>query len=318
MRVSIGVGFAALLALSAVASAQPAGFKPPLGRNGHPDLQGFWSSHAVTPLERPDGIASLTVTPEQAKEMVAKANETEGEVRDPEDDLDVIKGVQLLEIDGELRSSLVITPANGKLPLTAFSRAAQARRTALRKTGFDNPEERPVGERCVGGPGDPPQLYVSDVYPNQIVQTPDGIVISTEAVHGGRIIDMTGRAPPHAVRSRDGYSAGHWDGDTLVVETDHLAANDPGGIQSRGGAPVGGGSRIIERFQLISADQILYRFTVEDPALYSGPWLAEVVLNRAQGPVYEFACHGANYALTNILQSARVGRQGSNRSAKPN
>lgn len=318
MRISIGAGLAALFAFSAAASAQTASFKPSLTSDGHPDLQGFWSSHVVTTLERPDGIAGLIVTPEQAQELIAKANETEGEVRDPEDDLEVIKGVQLLEMNGELRSSLIVEPTDGKLPLTALSRAARARRADLRTTGFDNPEERPVGERCVGGPGDPPQLYVSDVYPNQIVQTPDGIIIGTEHVHGGRIIDMSGRALPNAMRSRDGYSAGHWEGDTLVVETDHLDATDPGGIQSRGGAPVSGGSRIIERFQLISADEILYRFTADDPALYSVPWLAEVVLKRAKGPIYEFACHGANYALTNVLQSARLGRQGSARPAKPN
>lgn len=307
MRIHPGLALAALLASPAL--AQPA-FSPPRLADGHPDLQGYWSSNAATTLERPAGIVGLIVTDEAvAKRLITDSNEGEGDVRDPEDDLEILHSTHLLEIDGQFRSSLVVTPSDGKLPLTALARTARRQGSQFYKAGYDNPEERPVGERCIGGPGDPPSLYQGDHYPNHIVQTPTGIAIATEAVHGGRIIDMTGHTPPQAVRSRDGYSAGQWDGDTLIVTTDHIAVDDPHGIQIRGGTPVSGGSRIIERFQLISADAMLYRFTIEDPALYRAPWTAETILKRGKGPVYEFACHEANYALGNVLLAARVNRQ---------
>jgi hypothetical protein len=281
MRIPLGLALAAILASPAFAQTA---FAPPQLADGHPDLQGYWSSNAATSLERPAGIVGLIVTDEAvAKKLIEASNEPEGDVRDPEDDLAILHGTSLLEIDGQARSSLIVSPSDGKLPLTLLAKAGRKERAQYFRAGYDNPEERPVGERCIGGPGDPPALYQGDHYPNHIVQTPAGIMIATEAVHGGRIIDMTGQTPPEAVRSRDGYSAGRWEGDTLVVTTDHLAVIDPGGVQSRDGAPVSGGSRIVERFQMISAEAMLYRFTIEDAALYSAPWMAETILNRGKG-----------------------------------
>jgi len=306
MRIPVCLAMAALV--SPAFGQTP--FSPPRLTDGHPDLQGYWSSNFATTLERPAGIVGLIVTDDAvAKQLIDKSNEPEGDVRDPEDDLEILHGTSLLEIDGQFRSSLIVSPSDGKLPLTLLAKTARKERAQYFRAGYDNPEERPVGERCIGGPGDPPALYHGDHYPNHIVQTPAGIMIATEAVHGGRIIDMSGQRPPEAVRSRDGYSAGRWEGDALVVETDHFTIVDPGGVQSRDGAPISGASRVVERFQLIAPDTMLYRFTIEDPSLYSAPWMAETVLHRAKGPVYEFACHEANYALSNVLKAARVNRQ---------
>src|SRR5262249_9738975 len=152
-----------------------------------------------------------------------KFNTPDGKVYDPDFDQPVAKIDKLLEIDGKLRSSLLIEPADGKLPVTALAKAAEARRSELRKLFYDNPEERADGERCVGSVGDPPLTAFVDLIPDQIIQTPSAIVIATEDVHGGRIIEMNGKPPPDAVRSRVGYSAGRWEGDMLVVVTDHFA-----------------------------------------------------------------------------------------------
>jgi hypothetical protein len=309
MRAVISIGLAAAVACAEASSAQTAAFSPQLTRDGRPDLQGFWSSNAATSLERPDGVSGLSVTAEKARELVAKFNDPGEKVYDPDFDQPVARFGQLLEVGGELRSSLVIEPANGQLPLTALGRAVQTRAREAYKVGYDNPEERPTGERCIGGAGDPPALYYGDMSASQIVQIPGGFVIATESQKYARTVEMSGRTAPDALRSRDGYSAGRWEGDTLVVETDHLAIEDPIGVQFRDGAPVSGASRIVERFRLISPGELLYRFTIEDPALYARPWLAETVLKRASGPIYEYACHEGNYSMANILLAGRLGRQ---------
>lgn len=281
----------------------------PRATDGHPDLQGVWSANVATTLERPDDVKTLVVTPEQAKKLIADFNKNDEKVYDPDFDAPGAKIETLLEVNGELRSSLLIEPADGKLPLTALAKAVNARRDDLRKKNFDNPEERSPGERCVLGAGDPPLVFFADLIPSQIIQTPGAIAIGTEDTHGGRVVAMGGTAPPDAVRSRVGYSVGHWEGDTLVVVTDHFSADDPWGVQFRDAAMVSRASRVTEWITMISPDVIRYRFTIEDPALYSGPWLAEVVMKRSKDRLYEYACHEGNYAMAHILLAARLGKQ---------
>lgn len=144
--------------------------------------------------------------------------------------------------------------------------------------------------------------------PLQIVQTPDVVVIAMEDMEPLRVVSLTD-APQHEALLRGGQSRGRWEDDTFVIETDSLSISDPGGLTWRGGAFVTTDSRVIERFRLLSADLLLYRFTIEDPSLYKAPWLAEYVLKRVASPVYEYACHEGNYAMTNILTAARLGRQ---------
>ena len=114
---------------------------------------------------------------------------------------------------------------------------------------------------------------------------------------------------PHPVFPRTGDSNGRWDGDTLVIETDHFAAIDPGGLLFRNAAPVSEGSRVFERLRMISPDTIAYQFTIEDPALYTAPWLAELTLKRTSGLFLDYACHEGNDAMVHILQAARLGKQ---------
>jgi hypothetical protein len=268
-----------------------------------PDLQGVWYAYFITPMERPDGVTSLIVAEDEASEVIGKLSESlePGAVYDP--DLDHFIPDSLLSVGGELRSSWVVQPADGRLPFTTL-----AQRFAW-KSGFDNPEDRPGAERCVSGLGHAPLRAISFVIPHQIVQTPEAILIVTEDIDPGRIIDMTGRSTPSSIRTRAGYSRGRWDGDTLVVETDHFAARDPKGLLTRESALLSEGSRVVERFRLLSPNEILYQFTVEDPALYSEPWLAEYTLKRGDQHVYEYACHEGNSSMVSILRAARMGRQ---------
>jgi len=310
MHISIAAGVllaAGVLAAAPGAAQAPAGFDPPRTAGGRPDFGGVWSASFSTQLERPEGVADLIVAPERAAEVVKKLTWTPKGVYDP--DIEFFVPNALLSINGELRSSWLIEPHDGRMPFTSLAHAAFDRSDELEDYGFDNPEERPASERCISGLGHPPLHGISAVIPSQIVQTPEAIIIATEDTDSGRIIHLDGQAPPDAMRTRAGYSAGHWEGDTLIVETTHIAAQDPTGVVYRGDVVLTEGSRTTERFRLISANELLYGFTVTDPALYNRPWFAEYVLNRSDGAVYEYACHEGNYAMFNGLLAARIGRQ---------
>ncbi|MDP3492912.1 MAG: hypothetical protein Q8R82_07345 [Hyphomonadaceae bacterium] len=295
----------ALLA-AAPALAQESAAPIPRAPDGRPDLHGYWFSGFLTPLQRPKGVTELVVPPEAQAALIEKliADQSEGEVYDPEFDSNPVPRA-LLEVNGDLRSSWLIEPADGKLPLTALAKAA------LDRDGpeFDDPENRPVPERCIDGLVNAPMSASSLMIPMQIVQTPDTVVISMEDMEPLRIVSLTDPPQHDALRSRGGQSRGRWEDDTFVVETDSLSISDPAGLTWRGGAFVTSDSRVIERFRLLSADLLLYRFTIEDASLYKAPWLAEYVLKRIASPVYEYACHEGNYAMVNIMTAARLGRQ---------
>jgi hypothetical protein len=172
-----------------------------------------------------------------------------------------------------------------------------------RGTGYDNPEERGAGERCIvgfGGTGGPPLMNV--LYNNnyQIIQSPDAVVLVTEMVHDARIIPLNAAHKPNALNPYLGDSIGWWEGDTLVVETININPNGGGQVQL---TPSG---KIIERFTRYSDAQVLYEFEVIDPLLYSQVWKGEVGLNRVDQNVYEYACHEGNYGLHGILEGGRA------------
>jgi hypothetical protein len=298
---------AGFIACGEAKAQQPTPYDPPRTVHGAPDMQGIWAAHFITPLERPDGVADLIVPPEKAPEVVAKLAEKPDGVYDP--DADYFIPDKLLKIGGELRSSWVVEPRDGRLPYTALAKLALKRAEELSETSFDNPEERPGGERCVASLGHPPMHAASIVIPYQIVQTPEAVIVATEDTDSARVIHLSGPRPPAVVRTRAGYSAGHWEGDTLVVETTHLAADGPSGALHRYLVVVGEGSRIIERFTLTSDTELLYQFTVEDSDLYNRPWRAEFILTRLNDHVYEYACHEGNRGMTSILTAARMDRQ---------
>lgn len=306
MRTAVAATVLAALLLAPAAIAQTVA-DIPRTPDGKPDFQGIWFSGFMAPLERPDGFDALIVPPGEKDAAIAKMREwfSEGEVYDPEADANPVAPA-LLEIDGQIRSSMLVEPADGQLPLTALARGVMD----ADWPEYDQHEDRPPPERCLGGLAQAPMVSTHLPIPLRIVQTPAALVLAAEDFNPARIIGMTSARPPDALRSPDGHSRGRWEGDTLVVETAQFATpGPPGGLTWRSAAPITADSRVIERFRMLSVDRILYQFTVEDPSLYKTPWLAEYVLNRTDMGFLEYACHEGNYAIINILTAARLGLQ---------
>jgi hypothetical protein len=258
----------------------------------------MWSSQWLTPMERPAGVASLVLdAPEAARlkaDILARAdrnNLLDPELAEPDAD-------SLAIVRGGFRSSLVIDPPNGKLPYTDAGRAAARRYIG----GLDGPEQRMTTERCIGGVGWAPLQIRSASMIHRIVQTPDYVVLHTEAYDDTRVIPVDRQHRPEALRQPGGDSVAHWDGDVLEVETRHL---DPE-LATHGIVTVTSPDAVItERFELVAPDELVYRYTVVDPAYYSRPWTAEYSLVRTTERMYEFACHEGDYSLAGMLSGAR-------------
>ncbi|MET0535890.1 MAG: hypothetical protein ABW171_16860, partial [Steroidobacter sp.] len=216
-------------------------------------------------------------------------------------------------VNGERRSSLITSPANGQVP--TLSEKGQERLTARtarqQNAGFDGPEVRALGERCILGFGSnsgPPMLPVMYNSNYQIVQTPTAVMIHVEMVHDARIIRLGGTHPPEHVRKWMGDSIGRWEGDTLVVETTNFNPAQPiqiGQTATYRSIPVSPKLKVTERFTRTEEQTIHYEFTVEDPDTFSTPWQGEIPFHSSGQPIYEYACHEGNYALPGILAGAR-------------
>lgn len=313
---------AALLAGSA--HAQDA-YKAPRNAFGQPDFEGVWTNASLTSLERPPQFKTLVIPEAQAKAaeaMRARMVEAQNKPSDPNagapkagDDPGgynafwIDAGSRFGRIRGEVRTSWLVDPADGKLPYTPAGQKTYQDTLAKVRNSFDGPEVRPLGERCILGFGStagPPMLNV--LYNNhyQIQQSRDHVVIVVEMNHDARIVRLADpKRPPAHVRTWMGDSVGRWEGDTLVVETMGFQKDES--LRPYFGASLylSPDAKVTERFTRIAADQILYEFSVEDPAVYSQVWRAEMALNVAKGPMYEYACHEGNYSLPGILAGAR-------------
>jgi len=240
-------------------------------------------------------------------------------------------GTQYFKINGEYRSSIIVGPPDGRIP--ALTAAAQQRieaRGALAgrptsdqqesedpglepaPTAYDDPERRPLGERCLLGFGStsgPPALPVLYNNLHQIVQTPDHVVILNEMVHDTRVIRMNAQHLPPSMRRWMGDSVARWEGDTLVVDTTNFTEK----TRFRGATA---DLHVVERFSRLGDKSLLYRFTVEDPATWTRPWTGEYVWPVTDEHLYEYACHEANYALGDILSGARQREQAATNSSR--
>ena len=293
-------------------AAKKTAWSMPRMADGHPDLQGIWTNATITPLQRPEQFAGkATVTDAEAAKFENPNNANlYGDQRnsDPERDRDHAynalffdRGTELARVDGVKRTSLIIDPADGKLP--AITAEARKRLAARRRNRFDSVKDRPLGERCILGFGStsgPPMMPV--LYNNnyQIVQNAQDIMMLVEMVHDVRHIHMDRTEHlPSKVRLWLGDSIGHWEGDTLVVDTTNFT--DKTGY--RGSSE---NLHVIERFTRVDPDTVLYRFTVDDPETFTQPWTAEYPFRATAGPIFEYACHEGNYAMPDILGGARA------------
>jgi len=303
----------------------PAGWRAPRTPDGRPDLQGVWTNTSLTTLERPSQFSALIVAPAEAEALARRTAERTEAGRRPTDpsigappagrdvggynNFYIDSGSRLAMIDGQYRSSWVVEPADGRLPYTEQGRRIYQQDLARRRTTFDGPEIRPLGERCVVGFGStagPPMMNVLYNNTYQIVQTPEAVVILVEMNHDARIVRMNADPLPAPMSRWMGDSTGRWEGDTLVVETRNLHPQES--LRTNTGITfyISRNARITERFTRTGPDEILYQFEVDDPEVFSSVWKAEMPFTRASGQVYEYACHEGNYSLPGILGGARA------------
>jgi hypothetical protein len=271
---------------------------------GDPDLQGLWSNQTSTPLQRPDALRDKeTLSSEEAEEreeaarLSADGPPAPGDPgtynafwRDP--------GMALT------RTSLVVDPPDGRVP--AFTAEGQrriaARANARRARVAANPwEDFSAWTRCVTrGVIKTGSFYSSS---HQIFQAPGFVVIVQELIHEARIVPLDGRpALSPAIRQWMGEPRGRWEGDTLVVETINFTDMNP--FQGSGDT-----MRLVERFTRVGPDAIDYRFTVDDPLVFTRPWTVSMPM-RTGGPIFEYACHEGNYSMSNMLSGARQAETG--------
>ncbi len=301
-RACLATAFAAAAATGIVAQ-EPARYVVPRTEFGQPDFQGIWETRFLTMLEPPPNAKSVTVTAEQAGEIAAAMLKNGPSLTDP--DTEILGIDQLAVVKGQHRTGIVVDPPEGRMPFSPAGLELLAKVQVRNRDGFDDPEQRPLPERCLENLVYAPIRTVPVLLPRQIVQTRGYIVITGEDVPGPRIIPLAGAPPAAAVPTVAGSSAGYWEGDTLVVETTNFAAHDPS--RSGAGRPIliSPRTKITERFTRASETELVYRYTVDDAGLYTRPWSGEFSLTRHDGPIYEYACHEANYSMTNILRGGR-------------
>jgi hypothetical protein len=314
----------------------------PRTADGRPDLSGMYDIATLTPLQRATSLGTrLSLTDAEAKALAAEtaaAMAKKNQASDPNrtappaggdgsegpagnvggyNSLWVDIGTGAFKIDGQFRTSIIVDPTNGRLPpMTPEAAKLAAARAYFSRPNrgdafwitenispgpYDDPELRPTAERCLMGFGSssgPPALPVMYNNLKQIVQTRDHVMILNEMVHDARIVRMNARHEPPEIRRWLGDSVGHWEGDTLVVDTTNF--NDRPALAS-----ADRNLHIIERFTRIDAKTLRYKFTVDDPTVWTKPWTGEMVWPATDARLYEYACHEGNYSFTGILRGAR-------------
>jgi len=307
-------------------TGQASTYKAPRTAWGHPDFQGLWSNDTFTPLQRPAVFGQKEFFTEEEAARLEKAlssnnvdplagnllanlldsKEDNDRVEQGQTDIHYDNALWLTEKNrkglASLRTSLIYDPPAGRIPpLTPDAQKREAdRAAALKGHQFDGPESRSLAERCIIWPHEGPPLIPAPYNANlEFIQTPGYVILIQEIIHNARIIPLDGRAHiPSTIRQLSGDSRGHWEGDTLVVDS----TNFTGKTRFQNSTQT---LHVVERFTRTDADTIDYRFTVEDPNTWTRPWSAAIPMTRTNNRLFEYACAEGNHDLENLL---RVGR----------
>ena len=285
--------------------------RSPAASGDHPDLQGVWSFATLTPLERPAEFAGKAqLTDQEAADYAKRTVQGRNfDRRDGSKEQDVSRAYNDLFYDfgktASNQTSLIIDPPDGRLPaMTPAGQKRAAERAARVSRPPEGPEDRPAWERCIVGFNSGPPIMPSGYNNNvQIVQSPGYVVIFTEMVHTARVVPMDGR-PHGTMRQWLGDSRGHWEGNTLVVDTTNFTNNGTGTIGLR--VATDENFHLVERFTRRDANTLVYEFTVDDPTIWTKPWTASVPMTKTNELIYEYACHEGNYGMQDILSGARA------------
>ncbi len=321
----VAAAVVSLVASPAAGQAPGEAWEPPRLADGRPDLQGVWDFRTATPFERPAGLGErLTEEQAAAFEAGAAAFQRAADQPPPEGNVGAYNAFWLdfgTRVNDDRRTSLIIEPANGKLPALADGVRQQFGsldadlpgehpwRVRSAGLGADGPEDRGLAERCLVGFNSGPPMMPSAYNNNfQLFQTEHHVVVLNEMVHDARIIPLQPRAHlPRTVQQWAGSARGRWDGDTLVVESrnysDKRASFEPSALQAMG---IGSTLRLTERFTRIAEDTLLYEYTVDDPDTFTQPFTAAVPMRLSSELMYEYACHEGNYGMINTLSGARA------------
>jgi hypothetical protein len=302
----------------------PASWTPTRTPDGQPDLQGVWTNKTITPFERPSDIAGKAfLTEEEASESELRAAQRRADDERAARPGDVGSYNQIwfdagTEVLSTRQTSLVVDPPDGRVPLRP---EAEAKRDYDLAHVGDSYEHMSVWDRCItrGVPGSMFPAGYNNAY--QILQVPGYVVILYEMIHDTRIIPLDGRPPAASgIHLWMGDAHGHWEGETLVVETRNF--HDRGWIASSAaagrmkGIPTSDALRVVERFTRVDADTIDYEVTIEDPNVYTRPWTVAMPLTRDPNyQIFEYACHEGNRAVENVLSGARALEKTSEESA---
>jgi hypothetical protein len=316
-----GVAALALLAifvlqhsLGAQSTVARKGWTPPRTADGQPDLQGIWTNATITPFERPASLRDKAFLTEAEARTIEQQATTRRDEDAPPRAGDVGNYTHFWFDSGEhvvstRRTSLVIDPPDGRVPLRPEAEAARDYNSAHERDSY---EFMSVWDRCItrGAPAGMFPAGYNNAY--QIVQTPGYVMIHYEMIHEARIIPVDGR--PHVaadVRSWNGDPRGRWDGTTLVVDTTNF--NDKGWIATQAaagrikGIPQTASLHVVERFIPVDADTVQYEATIDDPKMFTRPWTVSIPLHRdPRYRIYEYACHEGNRSVGNILRDSRA------------
>jgi len=293
--------------LAAAKSNTASNYTAPRTADGQPSLEGFWNSATYTPFERPANMKDKQYfTPEEAAEF-EKTRQQAFESQAP-DDIHYDNAIWQSEKTDRglqsLRTSLVVDPLDGRVPpqIEEAVKRNAAIQAARRTMGgpYDKVQNRPLAERCIVWPHEGPPMQPVGYFSNlQFVQGPGYVVVIQEMIHNARVIPLDNR--PHvgsAIQQYYGDAKGHWEGDTLVVETTNFTDK----TAFRGSSS---SLKVTERIRRTGPETITYQATMEDPHTWAVPWTIEYSMTKTDDPIFEYGCHEGNYGMRNIMSAVR-------------